>query len=90
MPPCRVAIQTRSPIGQTRGQIQVLMSELEPSLGFVGIKDGDLTVLLSGAAEVLLGQVYRAIACWASRLEGSSSSACSRNGTAFCGESNLR
>src|SRR5258706_13398584 len=57
MPPCRLAIQMRSPVGQTSSQIEVLVSEFEPGLGLVGIKHGDLTELLSRPSELLLAQV---------------------------------
>ena len=51
MPPRGVWIETSAPIGQTRRQIQVLVSNFEQGLGLVGIEVGDFAVLLQPRLE---------------------------------------
>src|SRR5260370_20180116 len=59
VPPSRLGIQTRAPIGEARCQVQIFMSELEPRLSLVRVQQGDLAALSRGASEVLQVQVAR-------------------------------
>src|ERR1700753_2463191 len=57
MAPGRVWIKPSASIGQSSGQIQVLVSKGKQGLGLVGIEGGDFAVLFHRTLKILLSQV---------------------------------
>ena len=55
--PRRIAVQVRSPVGQPRREIQILVTKPEPGFARVRIDRGELAELLGGGPKILLAQV---------------------------------
>src|SRR5205807_9026438 len=65
--PCRLAVQVRAAISQTRREIQILVAKLEPSFTLVRLELRKLAKLFCSAAKIFLRQIARSqsLACLA-------------------------